>query len=96
MKNYDGNDDNCNIMKKYSKGMLAYIKSEEQKHNREKYVDSESNISVYNIRPDVTEEQVKKFFSNFGEIVETSKPNREDVNTDIAHYNILFSNKDDA
>ena len=73
---------------------MSYLKATEQKESQQKFAQSDRNIQVFGLSTDVTDEQVREFFSRYGEIESMSSPKRgEHVNEAIFHYNILFKTK---
>lgn len=93
---FDGLKESTTIRAKLTRGMLAYTKTVQAQSNKERFSDSGKNIQVFNLQKGVTEEQVRAFFSKYGEIEVISKPNRTDVEENIFHFNILFFKQEDA
>lgn len=85
------------VGEKLTRGMMGYKKSIEQKENQQKYAQSGKNIQVFGLPTNVTDDQVREFFSKYGEIESLSSAKRGDhVNESIFHYNILFKTAEAA
>ena len=85
------------VGQKLTRGMMGYMKATEQKENQQKFAQSGKNVQVFGLPIDVTDEQVREFFSRYGEIESLSSAKRgEHVNETIFHYNILFKTVDAA
>jgi hypothetical protein len=92
----DGVKEEICPMAKLTKGMLAYMKDKQNKENREKYAESGKNIQVFNLRTEIQEDNVKEFFSRYGEIESVSCPKRTDIEPSLFHYNVLFTTQEAA
>lgn len=94
----EGVKEEVKILVKLTRGMIAYMRTEQSAENKKKFADSGRNIQVFQISKDVTEKEVNEFFSQYGEIEQISAPTRkaEDISDSIFHYNILFKNTEAA
>ena len=81
---------------KLTKGMLAKQKGLQKEENALKYEKSGKNVQVFGLRTTVSEEEVRGFFSRYGQIEEVSFPNRTDLNKDVFHVNVLFDTVEGA
>ena len=88
---FDGVNDNMQVGQRLTREMADYVKATEQKENQQKFAQSGKNVQVFGLPIDITDEQVREFFSRYGEIESLSSAKRgEHVNETIFHYNILF------
>ena len=85
------------IDQKLTPAMMNYLKVIEQRENQQKLPQFNRTIQIFGLSTDVTDEQVREFFSRYGEIESLSSAKRgEHVNETIFHYNILFKTVDAA
>lgn len=94
----EGVKEEVKILVKLTRGMIAYMRTEQSAENKKKFADSGKNIQVFQINKEANEKAVREFFSQYGEIESVSAPTRkaEDINDSIFHYNILFKNTESA
>jgi len=85
-----------------TRGLRARSAAQKLTAMRKTYIDSKRNLSVYNLNPSVTKEQIVQFFSQYGAVQSVGLPFRGDKarqgepDPSCFHANILFETVDAA